>query len=315
MNKKFALYSGILASLALSLAGAATTQAVAVTTGSNMVSVYSCQQVGKDVKIRRTVGTAEYVLTSTCRNAGHGLRDYTLTCTSNKQYKVEWKNCGTVPTPTPDNDLPVVSVSLYNAHDNGNGYIYSARVVGKDNTSAIRKVRVFMKKQSDANWQLVRTFDYPQGTSLQTVETFDTSVLAYGTNYMFYAEVTDASGKTNTKINPTFATPTQVDTQKPTVTISTGDYHSYKLNNKWYLVPNDVTAVVNDNSGSVKAFRIMRENTSGADVVLKVCSIGKTPITCKVNLMNTPVLTPMYAVAWDYANNMATSTKVALIMN
>ena len=76
--------------------------------GSNYVDVNSCTQVGKDIRINR--GGQNYTLTSSCRDAGHGYRDYQMTCVSNKQYKVEWtEGCTPVKPPTPkDTEAPKV---------------------------------------------------------------------------------------------------------------------------------------------------------------------------------------------------------------
>lgn len=97
MNKKIAWLSGISVLAVIGLVTAA--QAVSVQPGSNKVSVYSCVQVGNDIKIRRSSNETEYTLTSTCRDAGHGKRQYTMSCTSNKEYKVSWKECGATPQP------------------------------------------------------------------------------------------------------------------------------------------------------------------------------------------------------------------------
>lgn len=72
--------------------------------GINYVDVASCEQVGKDVKVSLK-GGQKYTLTSTIRNAGHGLRDYKLNCVSATKYKVEWTEVITNTTST----TPVVA--------------------------------------------------------------------------------------------------------------------------------------------------------------------------------------------------------------
>lgn len=109
MSKKVALLSAILLVSGLGLATVA--QAVG-TAGSNVVSVQSCEQVGRDIRVKTASTGPTYLLTSTCRNAGHGLRNYTLACTSAKQYRVSWTDCS-VPTPQPtDTQRPTVSASV-----------------------------------------------------------------------------------------------------------------------------------------------------------------------------------------------------------
>jgi len=66
------------------------TNAIGPKSGINYVKVSSCEQVGADVKVSLNNGP-KFVLTSTTRDAGHGLRNYKLTCVDSKKYKVEWK--------------------------------------------------------------------------------------------------------------------------------------------------------------------------------------------------------------------------------
>lgn len=66
-------------------------------TGGNFVDVYSCKQVGKNIEIKRTANDAPTTLTSSCRDAGNGLREYTMSCGSNNRYYVSWKPCSGTP--------------------------------------------------------------------------------------------------------------------------------------------------------------------------------------------------------------------------
>lgn len=59
------------------------------TSGSNMVNVDSCVQHIHGVMVGK-FGKTPYFLSNGIHDAGYGLRDYILTCTSNTQYKVEW---------------------------------------------------------------------------------------------------------------------------------------------------------------------------------------------------------------------------------
>ena len=119
MNKKIAWLSGISALAVIGIASMA--HAVTVEPGTNKVSVYSCTQVGNDIKIRRSSSESEYVLTSTCRDAGHGMRQYSMSCNSNKEYKVSWTECGSIPQPqVPDYIFESLKVSaLGNGTDMG----------------------------------------------------------------------------------------------------------------------------------------------------------------------------------------------------
>ena len=52
---------------------------------SNTFTVTSCEQVGGDIRISRNNGP-KYVLTSSCRDAGHGKRQYKMSCVSSTKY-------------------------------------------------------------------------------------------------------------------------------------------------------------------------------------------------------------------------------------
>lgn len=64
--------------------------------GWNPVNVTKCVQVGKDISITRTDGGSD-TLTTGCRDAGNGLKDYTMVCLSETQYRVDWKPCTSGP--------------------------------------------------------------------------------------------------------------------------------------------------------------------------------------------------------------------------
>ncbi len=85
------------------------TKAITPATGINLVNVTACQQVGKDIKVTNFGST--YVLKSECRDAGHGMRTYKLTCTSSIQYQVEWQDgCKQIVIPNLiDGDLVKIS--------------------------------------------------------------------------------------------------------------------------------------------------------------------------------------------------------------
>lgn len=82
--------------LVMSMAIFVLPNAAEAASGSNITNVVKCVQVGKDIKV--TKGSSTFILTSTCRDAGYGLRQYTLTCVNATQYKTSWV--------TPCNGLP-----------------------------------------------------------------------------------------------------------------------------------------------------------------------------------------------------------------
>lgn len=66
-------------------------------TGGNFVDVASCKQIGKDIEIKRVASDTPYKLLSSCRDAGYGLREYTMSCGSSTRYYVSWKPCSSAP--------------------------------------------------------------------------------------------------------------------------------------------------------------------------------------------------------------------------
>lgn len=67
--------------------------------GWNPVNVAKCVQVGKDISIIRLSDGVSDTLTTACRDAGNGLKDYTMTCLSDTQYRVDWKPCSSTSKP------------------------------------------------------------------------------------------------------------------------------------------------------------------------------------------------------------------------
>lgn len=60
---------------------------------SNYVSVNSCQPMRDGVRITYSNGGTPVTLKNGCRDAGHGYRDYSLTCASRTKYKVSYVPC------------------------------------------------------------------------------------------------------------------------------------------------------------------------------------------------------------------------------
>lgn len=113
MKRNFFFLSGAVLGLVLSLGMLYTASTVrAVGTGSNIVSATQCTQRADGVLIRKY--GRQYLLKDGCRNAGHGMRDYTLTC-AGQNYRVRWESCDAgvqepVAPPQSDTD-PVLSLS------------------------------------------------------------------------------------------------------------------------------------------------------------------------------------------------------------
>ncbi len=91
MKKSVWLFIALVIAFAPKLASAALPDV-----GWNPVNVDKCTQVGKDIQIVN--GTYSAFLTSECRDAGNGVKDYTMTCLSATQYRVDWKPCTTTST-------------------------------------------------------------------------------------------------------------------------------------------------------------------------------------------------------------------------
>ncbi len=173
----------------------------------NYVRVTSCEEVAGGIRISRNNGP-KYVLTSECRDAGHGMRNYTMSCVSRTQYKVSWtetNSCSNRDTTNPTVSLASNKSIVHNdetvtltatAHDNK-----AVTKIEIYEGSAIRKTCVSTNNCShsftaDANWNSDRT---------QT----------------FTAKAYDAAGNTKTSHSVTITTRAFNDTIKPVVSIST----------------------------------------------------------------------------------------------
>lgn len=58
---------------------------------TNTIAVDACESAGNGVRVER--GGSWSILTNGCRDAGHGYRNYTLQCVSEKSYQVFWEAC------------------------------------------------------------------------------------------------------------------------------------------------------------------------------------------------------------------------------
>jgi len=118
-------------------------------TGPNYVNVVSCEQVGNDIRIRLGANSAKYVLTSTTRDAGHGLRNYKLNCLSATRYKVEWTEVtSTPPVVTPPVVVPADTTApeiIFSGRRVGAQLNMNVYAVDKNLQSPIVKIEVYQQ--------------------------------------------------------------------------------------------------------------------------------------------------------------------------
>ncbi|MBT3539321.1 hypothetical protein HN481_04315 [Candidatus Parcubacteria bacterium] len=124
--------------------------------GSNRVSVDSCRNVSNGIKVRRFGNSNEYKLSNGVRDAGHGLRDYKLNCTSNTQYKVSWKDASTqsklkwfrvYETNAQGEALSKVAIN-YTSYQDGNKYHKLPSLVHIDNEQTHFRVQALIDNAS-----------------------------------------------------------------------------------------------------------------------------------------------------------------------
>ncbi len=326
MNKKLALYSGILIIVALGVLVSSPTKAVVVENrGSNIVSVYSCQQVGRDIKIRRASRDSEYVLTSSCRDAGHGMRDYVLTCTSNKQYRVAWRNCaGTTTSTTPSNPstIPVdrvaptvtITATPVTSTLSATGYYtYEVHVSADDATSNIRAVLIRVQNLNNSTVQSwwVNNISSSSRTDLgakSLSQTYRKMSLKTGISYRVSATAYDTAGNEATSPVVSLYVP-YTDVTKPTVTGQVLT-KTVRLNGKLVVTPRLVSRAA-DNSGRLKSVVLYYTTTDwdGEYRVLKTCDTVLSPNQCTYDFTNA-AHGYFYATATDEAGNTNQSTKI-----
>jgi len=95
--------------------------------GSNISKVVSCQQLNDGIFITRSLSTPGYKLPNGCRNAGHSMREYTMTCMSSTTYKTSWvQPCPPVATCTDSDGGKNYSMQGTITVTNGPDYGYSA---------------------------------------------------------------------------------------------------------------------------------------------------------------------------------------------
>jgi|GEM_PF-1912932 len=214
--------------------------------GFNYINVDSCEQVGKNININRS--GKNYTLTSACRDAGYGYRNYVMTCASKTQYKVEWtEGCTPVTPPSPpvvkDTEAPKVYVSKVDSSYKL-GDVFSTDFDATDNVKVTKMIV------------------YRDGVKVKEVGS-DELHYSYVTNKLgtvnFRVYAYDAAGNVGTNSISIYVT-NNTDTVAPTVSL-TSDKKIYTEGNRVYL-----TANASDNV-SVQRIEMLGET----EKVLRTC--------------------------------------------
>lgn len=324
MNKKIAWLSGI--SVLATIGVVTTAQAVSVESGSNKVSVYSCVQVGNDIKVRRVVSDSEYVLTSTCRDAGHGKRQYSMKCNSNKEYQVSWAACATsnsndVPESVVDAQSPVLTISASALKDTftNNMYSYRVTVSAVDSKSNIKGVWVAVRKTDGSlvqEWWL----ENKNGLSVSetgfgsknVVKSVVKTGLKVGEHYKVYARAYDV--KNNISSNVTASGELYVassDTVAPTIDANVSFASVWDVGYKSKRFVPTVSATASDNVKVTKIVLYHNTTSMGEGYnVVKTCENNNGLTNCS-HTFGALQRGNFYAQAWDAAGNSVTSIKYA----
>lgn len=75
--------------------------------------LYSCRTTNEGIYIRYSTSSKEALLTNGCRDAGYGLRNYSLACTGTTTYKVCYTSCGAATSTT--STVALSRLSFFNA--------------------------------------------------------------------------------------------------------------------------------------------------------------------------------------------------------
>lgn len=214
-------YFAVLTVFLFGLAGIAQATTTTPKTGMNYVNVVSCEQVGNDIRISLSVNSAKYVLTSTTRNAGHGLRNYKLNCLSATRYRVEWTEVASIPTPastsTPNSPITTPTVTstppvvtpppTVPADTTAPEIVFSGRRVGaqlnmnvyavdKKSQSPITKIEVYQQSVSTP----IFTWEDPFATTKDIWKHFQNDNFTTTGTYGFYVKAYDKAGNVGTSI-------------------------------------------------------------------------------------------------------------------
>ncbi|MBP9731881.1 MAG: hypothetical protein KBD29_00255 [Candidatus Magasanikbacteria bacterium] len=175
---------------------------------SNTISVTSCEQVGNDIRISRNNGP-KITLDSSCRDAGHGLRQYKMSCVSSTKYKVEWTTPISCTNTDRDITHPQVSISASKTSVQNNESV-TVTVTASDNKGVI-KIELYedssLVKTCANTTSCVHSFNAQANVSTERTR-------------VFKAKAYDAAGNvSNSSAVAVRISPTR-DTTKPEVNIS-----------------------------------------------------------------------------------------------
>lgn len=314
MKRLFGL--GILAAVTL-LGAPLLAQAVTVNT-SNDVAVASCEQVGSDIRIRRSNNSNSTLLTSACRDAGYGLRQYAVSCLSATKYRVSWSACAPVATPPlADVQGPRIGLqgSLIGDYTTNSDVSYQVIVTAQDRMSNIKGIQIVVR---DVNNQIVQSWWLDGGRDWSESNGFGSSVvnrtvthagLRSGQTYYVTAQAWDVRG--NSSLSNVVTLYTQGDTSSPTISADV-NYSAqwYVGNNAKRMVPTLVVRA--DDNKRVSKITLYYNNTGLGEGYseLRTCTINSQAGTCSYSFGD---LTRgnFYATAWDEAGNSVTSYKIA----
>jgi len=116
--------------------------------GANNTKVDNCVGLTNGIKITRSGKTS--TLVDGCRNAGHGMRNYTMSCVSAKLYRTTWKeNCLTTITPTttpitPGVSTPAPVLSMVLLKNNGNGKVTAnVSITNAAATGGVSRIEIY----------------------------------------------------------------------------------------------------------------------------------------------------------------------------
>lgn len=306
------------AAVVVALGGPLLVRAVTVNVNtSNDVSVASCEQVGSDIRIRRSSGEQSSILTSACRDAGYGLRQYAVSCISSTKYRVSWTDCST-PTPQPPADTqgPSVTVSanaVANSINNG-WYKYQVTVSAQDVASNIKGVEVAVKgpdNQVVQSWWVDGRNVASNGSfgAKSITRTVTRSWLQTNKQYTVTAKAYDAEGNSTTSAAASVYL--SGDNVAPTIGIDvTYNAQWYPGNNAKRMVPT-LVARANDNQ-RVSKITIYYNNSGLGEGYseLRTCSVSGTNAACSYSFGDM-TRGNFYATAWDEAGNAVSSYKIA----
>lgn len=199
-----------LAIFALALGGVFAVSGV-VKAESNTITVTSCEQVGNDIRISRNNGP-KITLNSSCRDAGHGMRQYKMSCISSTKYLVEW----TTPTSCTNTDRdvthPHVSISASKTSAQNNESV-TVTVTASDN-KGVTKIELY----EDST--LIRTCTNVTNCAHTFVAQSNVSTER---TRVFKAKAYDAAGNVSNSSAVTVRISPTRDTTKPEVSISVSD--------------------------------------------------------------------------------------------